>query len=320
MVLKDPKRITLLCGGVGGAKLALGLARTLLPSQLSIIVNCGDDFWHMGLRICPDIDTVLYTLSGIVHPDRGWGLRDDTQNALRTLRERYNVDTWFQLGDADLATHLFRNQRLNEGFTLTDVVAEQAQCLGIAVKVIPMCDEPWPTVLNCEELGEVDFQTYFVKLRHQPKVHSLRYGNSENAQITTVARAAIENADILLIAPSNPWLSIAPILAVPGLLPTILARDIPRVAVSPIIAGAAVKGPAAELMEQLGYRVSAAGVAHYYGELINGFVLDQRDATQLADIHDTGRWQGVAMDTMMINTQAKIRLAREILAWIEHWS
>lgn len=312
-------RVTLLCGGVGGAKLALGLAHVLPPAQLRIIVNTGDDFWHYGLRVCPDIDTVLYTLAGIANPQTGWGLHGDTQCVLDTLRERYGMDAWFQLGDADIATQLFRNERLHTGLSLSETVAEQAHHLGVAPSILPMCDEPLPTMLDCIDEGELDFQTYFVRRSCEPRVRSLRYADAEYAAITPKVREAIEEADVLLIAPSNPWLSIAPILAVPGMRDAIQTRVIPRVAVSPIVDGRALKGPAARLMAQLGLPVSAAGVAQYYGSLLNGFVYDQQDVAEMKGGNPSDCLREIALDTLMVDTQAKIRLARELLAWVESW-
>ena len=312
-------RVTLLCGGVGGAKLALGLAHVLPPAQLRIIVNTGDDFWHYGLRVCPDIDTVLYTLAGIANPQTGWGLHGDTRRVLDTLRERYGVDTWFQLGDADIATQIFRSERLRAGFSLSETIAEQACHLGVAPAVLPMCDEPLPTMLDCVDEGELDFQTYFVRRRCEPRVRSLRYADAKYATITPNVREAIEEADILLIAPSNPWLSIAPILAIPDMRAALQARTIPRVAVSPIVDGRALKGPAAQLMAQLGLKVSAAGVAQYYGSLLNGFVYDQQDAAQMNSGNPNDCLRKITLDTLMVDTQTKIRLASELLAWIESW-
>lgn len=314
------KRITLLCGGVGGAKLAFGLAGILPPSKLRIIVNTGDDFWHLGLRICPDIDTVLYTLAGIANPHTGWGLRGDSRRVLATLNERYGVDTWFQLGDEDIAHHIFRNVRLRAGHSLTDVVAVQRRLLGIGPTVLPMCNEPLPTMIDCQDEGELDFQTYFVRRKCQPIVRSLRYARAERATISPALRAAISEADALIIAPSNPWLSIAPMLAIPGFRELCMARDIPRVAVSPIVAGRALKGPAARLMAQLGFAVSAVTVADYYDTLINGFVFDQQDEELVMRNDAPAGLRQIALDTVMVNDDDKMRLAEEILAWIASWN
>lgn len=312
-------QVTLLCGGVGGAKLALGLAHIIPPARLRIVVNTGDDFWHYGLRICPDIDTVLYTLANLANPKTGWGLQGDTYQILDILRNRYGMDTWFQLGDADFATHIFRSERLREGFSLTAVISEQASHLGVSPTVLPMCNEPIPTMLDCVDEGELDFQTYFVRRRCEPYIRSLRYADSDSATLTAQVQEAIEVADILLIAPSNPWLSIAPILAVPGMRTAILAREIPRVAVSPIVHGQAIKGPAAQLMEQLGLPVSATGVAQYYGSLINGFAFDQLDEHEMENSGLSECTSKIALDTLMVDTQAKIQLAKDLITWIDCW-
>ena len=318
MALND-LNVTVLCGGVGGAKLAYGLAQIIPPEKLRIIVNTGDDFWHYGLRICPDVDTVLYTLANIANPRTGWGLEHETYNVLDALKTRYNLDTWFRLGDADIATHIFRTQRLQEGFSLLEVIEEQARHLKIGPTILPMCNEEVPTKINCLEEGELDFQTYFVRLKHEPVVRSLRNANSENAFLTPQVRHALEVADIILIAPSNPWLSIAPILSVPELKKTIMSLDIPKIAVSPIVNGKAIKGPAAQLMKQLGVPVNASGVAHFYVDLINGFVFDLLDRNEMKQFYTNGTMNLTALDTMMVNSQAKIRLAREILSWMISW-
>ena len=318
MALND-LNVTVLCGGVGGAKLAYGLSQIVPPEKLRIIVNTGDDFWHYGLRICPDVDTILYTLANIVNPQTGWGLERDTYNVLDTLKTRYNLDTWFRLGDADIATHIFRTQRLQEGCSLVEVTKGLANHLKIGPTVLPMCNEEVPTMIDCLDEGELDFQTYFVRLKHEPVVRSLRYGNSENASLTPEVKQALEEADIILIAPSNPWLSIAPILSVPELKMTITELDIPKIAVSPIVDGKAIKGPAAQLMEQMGVPVNASGIVQFYVDLINGFVFDLLDRNEMKHFCTNRTLKLTALDTMMVSSQAKIRLAKEILSWITSW-
>jgi LPPG:FO 2-phospho-L-lactate transferase len=305
------KNIVVLVGGVGGAKLALGLQQILKPENLTIIVNTGDDFWHYGLRVCPDIDTVLYTLSGRVNKENGWGLVNESTTTLQALRD-LGEETWFLLGDKDIATHMLRSEMLRRGSRLTEIVARLARGMGIDAKIVPMTDAPVATMVNTD-IGELEFQEYFVKHRWQPIVKSLRYQGIEDAQLSLEVKEALAKADILLIAPSNPWLSIAPILAVEGMKEAILARDIPRVAVTPIVEGKAIKGPAAKLMDELGYEVSGESVAAFYEDLITGFVYDVRDK----DINKSNGTKSIALDTIMLSDDDKARLAQQILTWID---
>jgi LPPG:FO 2-phospho-L-lactate transferase len=305
------KKIVLFVGGVGGAKLALGLQQVVAPHNLTIIVNTGDDFWHYGLRVCPDVDTLLYTLSGRVDPVNGWGLSNDSTVMLETLRS-LGEETWFTLRDKDLATHLLRTKMLRDGYSLTEVVRHLAQVQGVQPNILPMTDSEVPTIVDTVEYGEIEFQEYFVRYRWQPIVKSLRFKNVENAVFTTEVRHAIQTSDIILFGPSNPWLSIAPILAIPEMHATIKVRAVPRVAVTPIIECQAVKGPAAKLMSELGYEVSASTVAAYYGDILTGFVYDERDK----DFESHGL-NNISLNTMMIANEDKVRLAREILHWIE---
>ncbi|NWF68948.1 MAG: 2-phospho-L-lactate transferase [Chloroflexi bacterium] len=311
MALDSRKNVVALVGGVGGAKLAHGLAQILAPEQLTIIVNTADDFDLYGLRICPDSDTIMYTLAGLVDKSNGWGIGGDTTHMLGALR-RYGQDTWFRLGDQDMATHVLRTSWLRAGCTQTQVTARLAAALGVRPQILPMSDEPVATLIDTVEYGELAFQHYFVRYRWQPTVKGLRYVGAEQARLTPQVTAALAKADVILIAPSNPWLSVAPILAVPGMRAALVARPIPRVAVTPIIAGQAVKGPAAKLMVELGYLPSAAAVAAYYGDLINGFVYDKRDSGL-----SFPALRAVALDTWMQSEGDRVILAREILTWIE---
>src|SRR5690606_31832707 len=215
--------------GVGGAKLAHGLAQILEPGQLTVIVNTGDDFWHYGLRVCTDLDTVMYTLAGLADPVNGWGIAGDTDYNLQALR-RYGEETWFRLADQDLATHLLRTQWLNQGRRLTEITRELATRLGVRHTILPMTDAPVATMVNTVEYGELEFQVYFVKMRWQPVVRSLRLAGIEAAAMSAEVEQAIATADVILFGPSNPWLSIMPILSVPGLRDALIARDVPRVA------------------------------------------------------------------------------------------
>lgn len=311
MALAISKRIVVFVGGVGGAKLALGLQALVPPDKLTIIVNTADDFWHYGLRICPDLDTLLYTLSGRVNTEFGWGVAGDTTVTLDTLRD-YGEDTWFRLGDKDIATHLLRTYLLRDGMPLTQIIDSLAKRMGIEATVLPMTNEVVATKVMTSELGELDFQEYFVRHRWQPVVQSLRYAGAEAAQLTSEVQAAIRQADVILIGPSNPWLSIAPILAVPGLRELLVAQTVPRIAVTPIVDGQALKGPAAKLMAELGYEVTAEAVARYYGDAITGFVSDVRDIPIQSHGLDTVRF-----DTIMKTDEEKINLAKKILSWVE---
>lgn len=307
-------KVVCLVGGVGGSKLAHGLAQILEPGQLTVIVNTGDDFWHYGLRICPDLDTVMYTLSGLADPVNGWGIAGDTRSVLQGLR-RYGEDTWFGFGDQDIATHLLRTRWLNGGMRLTEVTGELAKRLDIPHRILPMTDAPVATIADTVEHGELPFQVYFVKMRWQPVVKALRLDGIEDAAMSTEVEQAITEADVILFGPSNPWLSIMPILSVQGLKATLLARDIPRVAITPIIQGEAVKGPASKLMAELGYKQSALSVVESYQTVINGFVYDIRDS----ELSVTGV-RAVAMDTLMQSVDDRAALARRVLDWIAQWS
>jgi len=305
--------VVVLVGGVGGAKLAYGLAQVLLPEELTVIVNTGDDIWLHGLRVCPDLDTIMYTLAGLVDPVNGWGIAGDTRHTLEYLK-RYGEETWFGLGDQDFATHILRTAALRQGETLTEVTARLTKKLGIPQAILPMTDAPVATMVNTVEYGEIDFQTYFVRYRWQPTVKSLRLAGIENAALSQPVQAALDAADIILIGPSNPWLSIDPILAVPGLRARIVARPNPRVAVSPIVGGKALKGPADKLMKELGYEQSAAAIAGYYGDLINGFIYDQTDEGLSFPLAHAASYE-----TIMKSGEDKILLAQNVLDWIKSW-
>ena len=305
----EGKNVVVLVGGVGGAKLAHGLAQILPPDKLTVIVNTADDFWHYGLRVCPDLDTVTYTLSGLVDKTNGWGVGGDTFDMLNALK-RYGEEGWFNIGDQDMATHLLRTQALLKGDSLTTVTQKLTKALGIAHTILPMTDAQVCTIVNTAEYGDLDFQVYFVRHRWQPTVRSIRFDGIEGASVSLEAQQALAAADIVLFGPSNPWLSIAPILAVPGMRERLTARDIPRVAVSPIVGGQALKGPAAKLMAELDYTVSPAAVAVYYDGVITGFVYDERDADlTIAGVPST------RFDTVMQTDADRARLARQMLEW-----
>ena len=303
-------RVVCLAGGVGGARLADGLARVLPPDRLTIVVNTGDDFRHLGLTICPDLDTVTYTLAGVSNDETGWGRAGESRRALDEVA-RLGGPAWFGLGDLDLATHLTRSAWLDEGESLTAVTRRLCTGFGVAPAVLPMCDQPAPTLIVTDGGEVLPFQTWFVRERWQPAVR--RVALPDDARATPAVIRALEAADVVLIAPSNPFVSIDPILNVYPI--RALLEDVPRavVAVSPIIAGQALKGPAAKMMGELGLEASAAAVASYYGHLIDGFVYDQQDAGMAAE-------DGLALlctDTIMSGAGERERLAREVLGFVD---
>ena len=302
-------RVVLLAGGVGGARLADGLARVLPPDRLTVVVNTGDDFRHLGLTICPDLDTVTYMLAGVNNDETGWGRAGESWRALDEVA-RLGGPAWFRLGDLDLATHLARSHWLDEGESLTAVTRRLCAGFGIAPAVLPMCDQPAPTLIVTDGGEVLPFQTWFVRERWQPVVR--RVALPEDARATAAVIRVLEAADVVIIAPSNPFVSIAPILNVYPI--RALIEDVPRavVAVSPIIAGQALKGPAAKMMGELGLEASAAVVAGYYGHLIDGFVYDQQDAGMAAE-------DGLALlctDTVMSDAAGRERLAGEVLGFV----
>lgn len=298
--------IVCLAGGVGGAKLADGLAHILPPEQLTVIVNTGDDFTHLGLTICPDLDTVMYTLGGAANPETGWGRAGETWRTMDEVRRLGGPD-WFSLGDLDLATHLTRAQLLGEGQTLTAVTRHLCARFGIGPAVLPMSDQPAPTLIVSGD-AVLPFQTWFVQERWQPPVTAVRL--PDDARATPAVMVALERADFVLIAPSNPFVSVDPILNVYPV--RALLEDVPRavVAVTPIIGGAAVKGPAAKMMQELGMEVSSTAVADYYGALIDGFVYDTQDAATFRAAPDLTTLE---TDTYMTTPADRRRLAAAVL-------
>ncbi len=305
-------RVVALAGGVGGAKLAHGLAQILPPDRLTIIVNTGDDFEHLGLTICPDIDTVLYNLAEVNNPRFGWGRADETFHVLDEAR-RLGHDAWFLLGDKDIALHLLRRSMLDAGMTLTQVTLELARRLGVRHPVLPMSDHPVRTIIRTPE-GELPFQEYFVRRRTEPVMLGMRLAGLAQARPSRQVRAALDAADVVILCPSNPFVSIGPILALPGVRERIATK--PALAVSPIIQGQALKGPAAKMMEEQGLEVSALGVARYYAGLIEGFVLDQKDAILAEGVRALGMTPLVT-DTIMRDKTQRVRLAQEILRFAD---
>jgi LPPG:FO 2-phospho-L-lactate transferase len=299
-----------LAGGVGGAKLVLGLARILPPEALVIAVNTGDDECFHGLHVSPDLDTVMYTLAGLANPETGWGLSGDTFIALSML-ERYNVSTWFRLGDRDLATHIRRTQMLRQGCTLSQVTAELCHCLGVAQMVVPMSDDSVRTVVGTEA-GELPMQQYFVQHHSEPKVVSIRYEGAATAQPAPGLLEGLARASTLVFCPSNPFLSLGPILAIPGVRERLQRFQGFRVAVSPIVGGMALRGPAAKIMAELGYEASSIAVARQYVGLCDTFWIDHQDAHLAPAIAQLGMKPMVG-PIVMTSEADKVALARRIL-------
>ena len=313
--MTSTRRILALTGGVGGAKLALGLTHVLPPGQLSFLVNTGDDFEHLGLTICPDIDTLLYTLAGEANPETGWGRRHESWQCMDALGQLAG-DTWFRLGDRDLATHLVRTQALATGATLTEVTARLAERLGVAPKILPMTDQRVSTIVHTDG-GELAFQHYFVRDRCEPAVTGFHFDGVEAARPSPALRALLRAPDLdgILICPSNPFVSIDPILSVPGLREALIEAPAPVVAVAPIVAGQAIKGPTAKMMSELGVPRQADAVAGHYGDLLDGFILDVTDAALQPRVEALGM-ATVAAQTLMLTLHDRINLARTALDFL----
>jgi LPPG:FO 2-phospho-L-lactate transferase len=301
-----------LSGGVGGAKLSLGLAREL-GERLSIVVNTADDFEHLGLAISPDVDTALYTLSGLVNEKTGWGRRDETWTFMGALA-RLDGPTWFALGDGDLATHVDRTSRLAAGETPTDVCAHLAAKLGVAARILPMTDDRVRTVVETDQ-GTLAFQEYFVREQCRPAVRDIRYDGAAAARPTPAVLAALSAPTLagIVICPSNPYLSVDPILAIPGMRQALEASGAPVVAVSPIVGGKAVKGPAAKIMGELGLAADSRSIAWHYEELIDGIVIDAVDEALAAAMP----MPAIVTNTMMRTLDDKVALARQCLAFCD---
>jgi LPPG:FO 2-phospho-L-lactate transferase len=309
----DAPRVVALAGGVGGAKLAEGL-QAVVGDRLTVIVNTADDTERHGLLICADHDTVMYTLAGLENPEFGWGVAGDTWTVMGAL-ERYGEEGWFRLGDQDLATHIVRTDRLRRGDRLTDVCRQLQARLGVVATILPMTDDPVRTQVLTDG-GWLDFQDYFVRLRQEPEVREVRFAGIDDARPTLEVRPAIEAAEVIVIAPSNPLVSVGPILAVPGLgeiLARARARGVPVVAVSGIVGGKALKGPADRMLASLGHESTALGVARLYRDLADTFVLDTVDAALAPAIEELGI-RVVVMDTIMTDDASRTRLATAVLA------
>ena len=298
-----------LAGGVGGAKLALGLSKVLPPEKLTIVVNTGDDEVFHGLHVSPDLDTMMYALAGLTNPETGWGVAGDSFKGLGML-ERYGGPAWFNLGDKDLATHVRRTELLKQGWSLSEVTRELCQRLGVRHSIVPMSEDRVRTIVETPE-GDLTFQVYFVKRRCEPVATGIRFQSAEEARIANGFLDALEGAAALVFCPSNPFLSIAPILAVPGVRERISSFPGTRVAVSPIVGGQALRGPTAKLLEELGNDVSCLGVARQYQGLCDIFLIDEVDAHHSDSIRSLGMRVEIA-PTIMLTDEDKIRLAGQI--------
>ncbi len=303
-------RIVALAGGVGGAKLAHGLALTGLDDRLAVVVNTADDFELMGLHISPDLDTVLYTLGGLANPETGWGINGDTFNTLEAVK-RYGGPAWFWLGDQDFATHILRTERLRSGQTISRVTTELASALGVKATILPMCDQPVATMINTPE-GRLDFQNYFVRRQHQSHVLSVEFEGITHASVPRAVEEALSAASAIVLCPSNPIVSIGPILGVAGMREFLANTSAPVVAVSPIIGGQALKGPADRMLETLGHEVSSVGVAEIYRDFLNGLVIDEQDRDLAPRIEALGM-ATLVTGTIMRSEADRRRLAEETL-------
>jgi LPPG:FO 2-phospho-L-lactate transferase len=320
-----PVKVVALAGGVGGAKFAHGLAQCVPPNNLTVIVNTGDDFEHFGLRICPDLDTVCYTLAGLANPSTGWGRTDESWNTFERIKT-LGGPSWFQLGDRDLSTHLERTRRLRAGQPLSQITHDFCHAWNVDFTVLPVTDDFTPTWVYTD-IGELPFQEYFVHHQCQPHVHGFRFEGVDNAHPAPGVLEALRSAGLVVICPSNPWVSIDPVLAIPGvreaLAPSSLSPDrradsgkgLNRqivLAISPIIGGKTVKGPAAKMYAELGIQPSALAVARHYQTLLNGFVLDHVDADQAGAVQAMDI-RTLITDTLMPTPEERRRLAQEVL-------
>lgn len=303
-------KITALAGGIGASKFLVGLADVMPPEDITIIANTGDDIELFGLRVSPDIDTVTYTLAGVINEATGWGLAGDMFECLQWLG-RYAGPLWFNLGDRDLATHIFRSDALRQGQTLSEVTDQVRRALGVRPRLLPMSDAYTPTRVITDE-GEMHFQEYFVRRRCEPRVRGFRFENIEAARPAPGVESAILEADAVIVCPSNPFISIGPILAVPGVREAMRQTRAVVVAVTPVIAGRALKGPTADMLRDLGHDVSALGVARLYSDFVNLFVLDETDTAIRPSIEALGM-RVIVTNTVMNTLDEKQRLARAVI-------
>jgi LPPG:FO 2-phospho-L-lactate transferase len=314
----DDRPVLALSGGVGGAKLALGLARVLPPGCLTVVANTGDDFEHLGLHVAPDLDTLTYALAALDNPETGWGRRDETWSFMAALGE-LGGETWFRLGDRDLAMHVERTRRLRNGETLSAITAQLTRRLGIDSRILPMSDDKVRTRVETRE-GVLDFQNYFVGLQCAPQVTGFTFAGADAAAAHPDFLAALRHPGLraVIICPSNPFISIDPILALPGLRQALAASAAPVIAVSPIIAGRAIKGPTAKMMTELGLEVDPLAVAAHYGDLIDGYVMDDADSQMAAMLDlpvETTRTLMQSLPDREALARTVLDLADRVAAW-----
>ena len=304
--------VVALAGGVGGAKLTQGLAAVLESGKLTVVVNTADDFEHLGLYICPDLDTVMYTLCGLNNLEAGWGLELESWNFMEALQE-IGSETWFRLGDRDLATHVQRTYRMHANDKLSDITADFCSIMGTDVRVLPMSDDPVRTIVDTDR-GPIPFQEYFVRLGCSPKVCGFEFEGIQTAVFNPLASESFNAQDLraVIICPSNPYVSIAPILSLAGARNQLRNIAAPIIAVSPIVDGQAIKGPAAKMMRELGCNPSALSVAQEYRDIVDGFVIDNKDAAEARQIEEMGQ-RVLVTDTIMTSITVKKRLANNIM-------
>lgn len=304
-------KITAFSGGVGGAKLAVGLQEILPPGDLTVIVNTADDFEHWGLNICPDLDTMMYTLAGVIDEKNGWGRADETYHIMDAMG-KIGAEEWFTLGDRDMATHLRRTEWLRQSISLTEVTERLRRSFGVPSTILPMSDNPVQTLVHTDE-GDLPFQHYFVRCRCEPMVIDLTYVGADQAHPSEAVLDAIDQADAIIFCPSNPYLSIDPILSVRNLKKAVRKANKPKIKVSNIVGGEAIKGPAAKMMGEMGKDVNPLTVVQHYGDLINGFVLDEQDKSQHKSIAKSAKVELMVTNTVMDSMEIKCELAQSVL-------
>ncbi len=314
MNASNTPKVVVLAGGVGGARMALGFAHALPEADVSVVVNVGDDDDFHGLRVCPDLDTVLYTLSGRVDTSQGWGVAGDDTKALEVLRILSSPDSWMKLGDADLALHIFRTAELRRGQRLTQVMAQVATNFGLKCHLLPVSDDECPTLVETGH-GVSKFQEWFVRDRGAPQVKRLLFDAAAKASITREVRNAIEAATLIVVAPSNPYLSVRPMLAVGDMAKVLQQARAPKVAVSPLIGGIAIKGPLVKLMQDLGMEPNGSAIAKQYTGVVDAFVIDESDATQASALRTLSGLEILSLPTLISDASLAARLAEALLEW-----
>jgi len=307
-------KVVALCGGIGGVKLALGLYHVLDKNQLTIICNTGDDIQLFGLYISPDVDIVMYTLAGIIDPEKGWGIKDDSFSFMSMLGDIYKQDRWFTLGDRDLATHILRTNHINQGMTLSEVTSKLCQLVGLNdVRLIPMSDDSVKTHIRISDGSLIHFEEFFVRLKCEKKIREVQYVGADNAKPANGVIEAISDADLIVVCPSNPIASIGPILSVKKIVENLKSIDCPVVGVSPLVGGEAIKGPTVAFMKALQLEATAVGVAEYYKEFLSHYIIDTIDEKLEERIKDLDL-KCIVTNTIMSTLEDKKKLARTVLS------